>query len=280
MHARLLLPGFFALCLPVFVSARQARSVLIFPLVGIVVWAVVCAGWLRFVPPKVTSLNPQTVFISNERNSWISATDNPHPITAMDYRKALSGTGGALIHRLAQQVPSGHQQLLVITNPYAPIDRFGTRPARSDLPFALAVNVPAIGVIGYLAGPRVYIFDSYSLANPIGSHTVIVRHARPGHEKYIGPAWMVARFGIPGLDAPAIPGGPSAQEVDAARRALGCQPLAGYLHAITAPMDASRFVSDLGAAFGFTTLSFSADPKLAVSQLCGGPQRHTAAASR
>ncbi len=56
------------------------------------------------------------------------------------------------------------------------------------------MNIPAIGVIGYLAGPDVYVFDSYSLANPIGSHTVIVHHARPGHEKYIGPAWMVARF--------------------------------------------------------------------------------------
>ena len=159
MHARLLLPGFFALCLPIFVSGRQVRSALAVPLIGIAVWAVVCGGWLRFVPPKVTSLNPQTVFISNERNSWISATDNPHPITAADYRKALSGSGGTLLNRLAREVPSGHQRLLVITNPYAPIDRSGTQPARSGLPFTLAVNVPAIGVIGYLAGPDVYIFD-------------------------------------------------------------------------------------------------------------------------
>ncbi len=93
MHARLLLPGFFAVCLPIFVTARQVRSWIAVPLVGIVVWAGVCAGWLRFVPPKVTSLNPQTVFISNERNSWISATGNPHPITASDYAKALSGIG-------------------------------------------------------------------------------------------------------------------------------------------------------------------------------------------
>jgi arabinofuranosyltransferase len=268
MHARLLLPGFFALCLPIFVSGRQARSALTVPLIGIAVWAVVCGGWLRFVPPKVTSLNPQTVFISNERNSWISATDNPHPVTAADYRKALSGAGGKLLNRLAREVPSGHQQLLVITNPYAPIDRSGTQPARSGLPFTLAVNVPAIGVIGYLAGPDVYIFDEYSLANPIGSHTVVVRHARPGHEKYIGPAWMVARFGIPGVTVPTA-GGPSAQAVDAARQALGCQPLAAYLHAITAPMSMSRFLSDFADAFRYTTMSFSADPSRAAEELCG-----------
>ena len=56
-------------------------------------------------------------------------------------------------------------------------------PARSPLPFTLAVDVPAIGVIGYLAGPDVYIFDDFSLADPIGSHTIVTRHARPGHEK-------------------------------------------------------------------------------------------------
>jgi arabinofuranosyltransferase len=270
MHARLLLPGFFAICLPIFVTVRQARSLLALPLIGIIVWATVCAGWLRFVPPRVTSLNPQTVFISNERNSWISATGNAHPITAADYRKALSGSAGPLLARLARRVPTGRQQLLVITNPFAPIDRSGTQPARSDLPFTLAVNVPAIGVIGYLAGPDVYIFDSYSLANPIGSHTVVVRHARPGHEKYIGPAWMVARFGTVGSTGAEVtlPGGPSAPSVVAARRALSCEPLAGYLRAITSPLGVSRFLDDIGDSFRFTTMSFSADPSRAASQLC------------
>jgi arabinofuranosyltransferase len=280
MHARLLLPGFFALCLPIFVSLRQARSILIIPLIGIVAWAVVCAGWLRFVPPKVTSLNPQTVFISNERNSWISATDNAHPVTATDYRKALSGSAGALLNRLARPVPDGHQHLLIITNPYAPIDQSGLRPAHSDLPFTLAVNVPAIGVIGYLAGPNVYIFDSYSLANPIGSHTVIVKHARPGHEKYIGPAWLEARFGTPALDTLPIAGGPTPQAVAAARRALGCDPLAAYLHAITAPMTVSRFASDFGDAFRYTSMSFSANPTLAATELCGSQGRGTSATNR
>jgi arabinofuranosyltransferase len=269
MHARLLLPGFFALCLPVFVTVRQVRSLLVVPLVGIAVWAVVCAGWLRFVPPKVTSLNPQAVYISNERNNWISATDNPHPITAADYRKALSGQAGALFRRLAHQVPRGQQRILIITNPYAPIQRTDIPPAHSPLPFTLAVDVPAIGVIGYLAGPDVYIFDSYSLANPIGSHTVIVKHARPGHEKEIGPAWMVARFGIPGGDVLPTGDGLSPGAVAAARRALRCDSLASYLQAITAPLTASRFVSDLGDSWRFTTLSFSAVPARAAEELCG-----------
>jgi arabinofuranosyltransferase len=280
MHARLLLPGFFAVCLPIFVSIRQARSLLAIPLAGIVVWAVVCVGWLRFVPPKVTSLNPQTVYISNERNTWISATGNAHPVTAGDYRRALSGVAGTTFNHMSQQVPGGQQRLLVIVNPFAPIDTAGTQPARSGLPFTLVVNVPAIGVIGYLAGPDVYLFDSYSLANPIGSHTVVVRHARPGHEKYIGPAWMVARFGTPGTTTEPIAGGPSPPAVTDARRALRCDPLASYLRAITSPLTVSRFIGNIGDSLGFTTMSFSADPARAAAQLCGQPAAARSVPSR
>jgi len=266
MHARLLLPAFFALCLPVFVTPAQLRTVLAVPVVGILVWAVVCAGWLRYVPPRPTSLDPQAIYLSNERNNWITATGNPHPVTAADYRHALSGQGGALLNRLSQAVPAGHQQLLVITNPYATIDPASAVPARSPLPFTLAVNIPAIGVVGYLAGPKVYLFDTFSLANPIGSHTVIVVHARPGHEKEIGPAWMVGRFGVPGTTA--APGGPDPASVSAARGALACEPLASYLSAITAPLTASRALSNIGDSLRFTTLSFSADPRVAERQLC------------
>jgi arabinofuranosyltransferase len=269
MHARLLLPGFFAVSLPVFVSYRQVRTLMVAPLLVLAVWAVACVGWLRFVPPKVTSLNPQTVFISNERNSWISATDNPHPITSADYAKALSGSTGALLRRMAAQVPNDRQRMLIVTNPYAPASRAGVAGAYSSLPFTLAVNVPAIGVIGYLAGPDVYIFDSYSLANPIGSHTVVVHHARPGHEKSIGPAWMVGRFGVAGTTSLPSGDGLSSASVTAARRALACAPLSTYLHAITSPLTVSRFFSDFRSSFSYTTMSFSADPVRAAAQLCG-----------
>ncbi len=55
------------------------------------------------------------------------------------------------------------------------------QPARSSLPYHLVVSAGAIGVTGYLSGPDVYIFDTYSLANPIGSHFVVTdRTAGPG----------------------------------------------------------------------------------------------------
>ena len=267
MHARLLLPGFFALGLPVYVGLRSIRGVMVAPAVGIVVWSVVCLGWLRFVPPTVVGLTPSTVFISNERNSWIDATRVAHPITVRDYGRALSGKAGTLLARMARQVPPGHQRLLVITDPFAPIDTNATYPAMSELPFTLAVNLPAIGVIGYLAGPHVYIYDSYSLANPVGSHTTVTHHARPGHEKLLGPSWMLGRFGLPG--GTTVPGGPPAAAVGAARLALRCDPLAAYLHAVTVPLNLSRALANIGDSVAFTTMQFSPDPAVAVVQLCG-----------
>jgi len=280
MHARLLLPGFFAFCLPIAVPLRRQAAPMALPLLVIAVWAVICGGWLRFVPPPVTSLNPQTVFISNERNSWISATGNSHPITAADYAKALSGQAGSDLARLARRVPAGRQDMLVITDAFAPIGKAARLPANSSLPFRLAVNVPAIGVIGFLSGPQVYIFDAYSLANPIGSHTVIVHHARPGHEKYIGPAWMVARFGMAGEPVPSLDGQLAAFQVSSARRALACSPLSAYLRAITSPLAPSRFLSDMVHSFGWTGFSFSAVPSRAAVELCGAPATGALAPSR
>jgi len=267
MHARLLLPAFFALCLPVYAGVRTLRGALVVPAAGIALWSVVSVGWLRFVPPTVHGLDPQTVFISNERNSWVSATGSAHPVTAADYGRALSGKAGAVLAAAARRVPPGRQEVLVVTDPFAPIRPSSALPARSPLPFSLAVNLPAIGVIGYLAGPDVYVYDSYSLANPIGSHTTVLRHARPGHEKLIGPSWMLARFGVPGVTD--TPGGPSAGSVAAARRALSCDPLRSYLVAVTAPLTVGRMVSNMGASLRYTTMQFSADPRVAAVQLCG-----------
>ncbi|MDA8057577.1 MAG: hypothetical protein M0032_06325 [Actinomycetota bacterium] len=271
MHARLLLPAFFAIFLPVTATGRQLRTVVAVPVAGVAVWSVVCVGWLRYGAPP-GNLNPQVVSISNERNTWVKATGNAHPITTADYDHALSGIAGHLLARTAAAVPPGRQRLVVDTDPYAPVPVASAVPAHSSLPFSLVVNVPAIGVIGDLAGPKVYIFDTFSLANPIGSHITVPVHHRPGHEKEISAAWMVARFTAPGTRLP--PGGPSPHAVAAARAALSCGPLAAYLHAITAPLTLRRALSDIAHAVGWTTLSFSEHPVRAEHQLCGRTTGH------
>ena len=268
MHGRLLLPGLFALGLSMAVPITRLRGVCLVAVVIIVGWSVVCGGFLRFhtVPPRVLGL--QTIFISDERASWITATKVAHPITTSDYARALSGAAGSALRVEAAAIQPPAQQLALITNPFLPVGRATRLPATSRLRFSLAVNVPGIGVVGYLSGPRVYVFDEFSLANPIGSHFVIVRHARPGHEKLVSPAWMLGRFLRPSTP---IPTGVAGRQVAAARRAIGCGQLAGYLETITSPLTPSRALHSISSSLGWTTMSFSADPRLAEIELCGQP---------
>ena len=85
-HARLLLPGFLSLCLPIFVSVRQLRTLLIIPVVGIVAWSVACAGWLRFSTGGVLRSDHGII---DERAFWIAVSKSPHPVDAADYHNQL-----------------------------------------------------------------------------------------------------------------------------------------------------------------------------------------------
>jgi arabinofuranosyltransferase len=262
MADRLLLPAFLSACLPLSLDVAQLRTALVVPAVGIAVWALVCGGWLR---PDAGPGIQDHHGIGDERAIWITVTGDHHPIMAADYRNASAVYYRNLAARGAAQ---GIQQLSVITDPTVLVNPTGTRPARSPLPFHLAVNVYSIGVTGYVSGPDVYLFDQLSLANPVGAHVTPQTTGRPTQRTVIGPAWMIGRFGVPGTPIP--PGGPSPTEVAAARQALACGRLASYLHSITAPLTPSLALHNLWHALGNTTLTFSPVPAEAERQLCGG----------
>ncbi len=57
--------------------------------------------------------------------------------------------------------------------------------------------------------------------------------------------------------------------VNAARSAMDCEPLRSYLRAITAPLTVSRALHNFAQSFRYTTMSFSAIPSVAATQLCG-----------
>jgi arabinofuranosyltransferase len=265
MHARLLLPAFLSLCLPLYLTIAQIRSIFVAAALGIAIWAVICGGSLRMHTLETAS--DGFVFqhgIANERTVWTSLTSNAHPITTSDWMK-VNVTGDGFRAAAAKAAQEGRQVMLLVPNPTNPHIRRQARDAGSSLPFQLVVDWDLIGATGYASGPSVYVFDTLSLANPIGSHTTISTRGRPGHEKVIGAAWMIARFGIPG--GPLTSGTASAQSI-AARRALGCAPLSSYLHAITAPITFSQVISNLAHSVTYTTLRFSPDALVAERQLC------------
>lgn len=280
MEARLLLPGFLCCCLVVFVDVAQFRTLMAVPLLGIVIWAIVCAGSLRY--------DHVTGWVNNmhdERAAWIADTGDPHPIDASGYIRLVS-LGDAL-RSAAGGLPRDSQKMLVLQDPEAvyivpskdprsaavltaeqdSYIKAYDGPANSNIPFHLAINLSGIGALGYVAGPQVYIYDTLSLANPIGSHTTVAVRGIPGHEKVIGSEWMIARFGVPG-DLPHVPILGLKSEVAAARHALSCAPLKSYLDAITKPLTFSQAISNIVHSVSYTTMSFSPDANDAVQELC------------
>lgn len=261
MHARLLIPAFMALCTPIYVGITQLQALPALAVGTIVIWAVVCGGWLRF---DAGGTFAATHGISNERDFWIAANRNPHPISLADWQPSASAAQDYQQAAATAAVHGGQVMLVFagVTQPWVPSD---LRPARSPLPFHLAVNLTNIGIQGLVSGPQVYVFDTSALANPIGSHTTVSSRDRPG-AKFVEPAWMIARFAAPGASFAA--GTASVTSVAAARRALACDPLRSYLHAITAPLSVSQAVSNIVHALTYTRMHFSPDPVDAERQLC------------
>jgi arabinofuranosyltransferase len=265
MHARLLLPAFLSLCVPIYIEIAELRTLLLVPVSVIVVWSVICGGWLRmgsgWAPGGyVTFIHG----IANERNVWIYDTGIQHPISVADYAKFTAA--GEEYNKAAKVASSqGQQTMLVVIDPNVP---WGPKvvAAKSGLPFSFVVDFNNIGVDGVVAGPQVYLFDNLSLANPIGSHTVLPARGRPGHEKFVDPAWMVARFSLPGEQFP--PGGPTGQDIAAARKALTCNPLRSYLHGITGSLSFSQAISNITHSFTYTRMSYSTNPIQTEQELC------------
>ncbi len=282
MEARLLLPAFFCFCLPVFVDVRQLRTLVAFPVAGLAIWSLVCVSWLRpdSVVPFVNNMH-------DERATLIADTGEQHPIDVTGYLDFVSM--GESLREQAASTPPGRRSMVVLEDPgkvFILPTRTPTPPsvlekawttfidenlsgAHSQLPFRTAINLNGIGAMAYVAGPQVYIYDSLSLANPIGSHTTVAVRGIPGHEKSIGQEWMIARFGVPGEMIPHLSIFGLAPETAAARRALSCAPLKSYLAAITRPLTFSQALSNVTHAFTYTTMSFSPDANSAARQLCG-----------
>lgn len=279
MHARMLLPGFFAAALTLWVEPHSRVSWKVVPALAAIVWALVCLVALR--PPAATLQAEKGIV--NERSVWQQVSGTGNPIMLSDYIPWLrypSHPGpsgplrlyqitGVMMNRLAQNgdpaLRHARNIMAVGTNAAAPAAFIATD---STMPAKVITFSPNIGIFGLAAGSQVCIFDTYSIANPIGSHTTVHHRGRPGHEKLIGLSWMIARFTPPGTAIPAS-AQVSASEVADARAALNCEPLHSYLRAITAPLSFDRMMSNFSEALGFSTMSFDSDPSIARRQLCG-----------
>jgi arabinofuranosyltransferase len=249
MHARMLLPGLFAVAMATWLDLghRIERTL---PLAVAIGFSIVSCSVLRY-PVHLIGKN----LIANERGVYEYLSRNPHPISPTDYRRSPWAEYGKVLAGAAAKIPRGTKAMVILSSKSELPDatypaRFAT--ARSTLPSTLIVPAGNIGVMGWFAGDRVYLFDRESLANPIGSHlTKLPDHGRPGHNDPSRLFWMVARFGIPGQED--VLGSHLGHTVLAARQQLACTETADYLHAITSPLTWSQALSDVEHAVSWTT---------------------------
>jgi len=262
MHARMLLPGFFAVALTMWVKPRRGLAAMtVVAAVG--AWAVASVASFGYA----TRIGPHG--ISNERNLYVWMAGVPNPVTLSDYGRVPWARSGAALGKMAASSPGGTRLYLgTDIAPGPPVVVDGGIEARVIIPLS------NIGITGFAAGSNVYVFDQLSLANPIGSHFVVKVRGRPGHEKVVSRDWMAARFTAPGQAVP--PGDYSAKGIAAARAALGCEPLRGYLQAIAAPMTPWRAITDIAHSWTWTTMHLDPDPGNARAQLCGARSTGTA----
>ena len=254
MHGRLLLPAVFAVLMPVAVVEIRAwwRSAAV---VAALSWAVVCGTQLRV--PYVVSADG----IADERAFYSISAGHRNPVQVEAYTPMVLYADGLEARRLHTE-PG--RALGWRTDRERPV--YTSMPLRDGPASNDAFVASNLGITGVLARPSVHIVDPSGLADPFASRVQVPTRGRPGHEKALPLAWVIARFGDP--QAP-IPAGVSPPDVDAARRALRCGALHDLEIATTAPLTPTQFFRNIRLAVQLRDFRFTSEPSAAEARFCG-----------
>lgn len=265
MHARMLLPGTFALLLPVMAvplpALRSPRRLVAVALGTALLagWAGACAAWWRL--PQTPGIIPHTG-ITDERAFWAARVGTDDPTSATPYVDAMIGKTSdpaSLAGIFARDEKSG-VPLLVFVPPRSntlvaiPLDRPGS-------PIASPGDI--LGTLGAALPLNALVIDTHGLSYILGSHFAPGQHGRVGHDKYAGAVWIVADYS----DATSVPGIDPVQLAEA-RSALGCGEMSELRTATEAPLTWGRFWDNIGGSLALTEMRIPNDPAAAVTEYC------------
>ena len=266
MHARLLLPGLFALFSAVPLlrfeprAPRWGRVALAVAAAVAYVWCAVCALRLRVATKNDFG-------IGDERGWYARMARVARPTRSEDYanfyfyRDALE-----LRDRVRSRCNADRCARLLFTRKQDG-KLYGNSPS-AELPLAddvseyalAAVAYRPLGIVSSVLGTRIHVVDYYGLADPIAARLTVVGHYRPGHDKAFDTAWQAARYARPDStdDARAV----------AAHNALSCGVLAEFNRATRGPLGVRRFLQNIGLAVRTSRLEIPSDPFEAESEFC------------
>jgi arabinofuranosyltransferase len=251
MHARMLLPGIFAILMPVAVVPVRRGAAELGWVGGLAAWAAVCGLGLR--PPPKTSFR-----VLDERQFYLDFSGMRHPVTLYDYRNAFWSTIGADV-----RLRSARGERAVTFAGPGNLGAIGDLPLAPGAPRRFIAASGNIGMFGYAAGRDVFVVDDRGLTDPVASRLHLTKRKRAGHEKYMITGWVVARFADPRHWPASV-----VISTRAAHRALACGGLARVLADVDRPLTFSRAVSNVGDSFANTSLRFSRWPGKAARELC------------
>ncbi|MFD9439431.1 hypothetical protein ACFWBR_12490 [Streptomyces sp. NPDC060006] len=247
MHGRMLLPGLLLMLLPVF--AVPATRVGTSAAVGVGLWAVVCAGWLRI--PYAGLIGPEG--IADERGVYVRHNADPHPV---------HHTFVGAPHHLEYA-----RKVWAARHSGAPALLFGKDARVAGNSRAVTASYVVLGLNGSVVPLDGAALDPIGLAYPVAAHSERVREGRAGHEKHLPVAWLAADRGAAG--AGDLPGWVDPSQVEAARRALRCGGLAELNSSVRGRLTPGRFLRNVAGAWERTAFRFPNDPVRAERELCG-----------
>jgi len=240
MHARLLLPGFFAI-FSSFAVVSLPRSIVL--RASIIAGALIWCGWVVTYARTPYGLHLSSTAIANERLWHTLRAGVKRPLTVDGYGK--------------------HFFVDVAKNLRQKTEAEGYR----------AVFVPNIGVPTAALSLDTVVIDSLGLNDYIGARLLVPWHGRAGHEKAAPAAWFLARYPAPDGYISPIQGSrvssrvPTEEEIAAARRVLESPRLVELREALTEPMTISRFLNNIALAWRLTFLRVPRDPEVAQREL-------------
>jgi arabinofuranosyltransferase len=251
MHARMVLPVVFLLVLPVLLV--PVNAVLVPAVTATAVWAAYCGSTY-----SVHFYDQKHAISEDERLGYQQWTGRPNPDTSAAYTDKEKGIGDSIVSWTA------HGDRVLTSEGGVDI------PLNPDLPFSFAVAAGRLGAAGAETPLADEVVDTLGLANPLGAHLTVTAPGRPGHEKELPWAWILADYGDPAVvDHKTVVDGVTPEQVSAARHAMSCGGLKELLDSTRQPMTLGRFWNNLTGSPGRTALVVPADPFAAEKKFCG-----------
>ncbi|HSA50805.1 MAG TPA: hypothetical protein VLH10_11950 [Yinghuangia sp.] len=256
MHGRMLLPALFIMMLPIML-VPSGRLVL--PVTAVVaMWAVACAVFMR-VP--YTGLSPGGI-VADERGFYTQAMGIPNPTTAEAYLRNYPRFPPAVAEMM-----KNYEHVML----YPWFEQFRVTPLKPDDPAPYAASWLNLGMSGAAMPLNGRSIDLLGLASPLAAHLKLEGRGRPGHEKSLDIAWLIAIYAPPQA---VLPAGIDPERVAKARYALTCgdenRGALKELHdSVSEPMSWSRFWKNLTGSWERTSFRVSNNPEDAMEEICG-----------